>query len=163
MTSHKNRFIEIVSAILKTHTKTVWKIQLIVKHLKEHRCVLQYGRQPSYYLDGQNESTLRQLRDGSTLNGIRKIKPRYYGQVSTGQPFTSNGRTVEATQQDTDRKFYGSQGTPRFDPGAIVLDESRSFFRVHTGYFSNIPKCIKAEFIASWACSQSSVVSSSKR
>ncbi|GFW39696.1 hypothetical protein TNCV_3188671 [Trichonephila clavipes] len=45
----------------------------------------------------------------------------------------------------------------------FVLDESRSFFRVHTGYFSNIPKCIKAEFIASWACSQSSVVSSSKR
>ncbi|GFW64947.1 hypothetical protein TNCV_392131 [Trichonephila clavipes] len=41
--------------------------------------------------------------------------------------------------------------------------ESRSFFRVHTGYFSNIPKCIKAEFIASWACSQSSVVSSSQR
>ncbi|GFT60659.1 transposon Tf2-9 polyprotein [Trichonephila clavipes] len=44
-----------------------------------------------------------------------------------------------------------------------VSDESRSFFRVHTGYFSNIPKCIKAEFIASWACSPSSVVSSSKR
>ncbi|GFY03250.1 transposon Tf2-6 polyprotein [Trichonephila clavipes] len=43
-----------------------------------------------------------------------------------------------------------------------VLDESRSFFRVHTGYFSNIPKCIKAEFIASWGCSQSSVVSSSQ-
>ncbi|GFT64229.1 DUF4817 domain-containing protein [Trichonephila clavipes] len=46
---------------------------------------------------------------------------------------------------------------------STVLDESRSFFRVHTGYFSNIPKCIKAEFIASWGCSQSSVVSSSKR
>ncbi|GFW76023.1 transposon Tf2-11 polyprotein [Trichonephila clavipes] len=44
-----------------------------------------------------------------------------------------------------------------------VLHESRSFFRVHTGYFSNIPKCIKAEFIASWGCSQSSVVSSSQR
>ncbi|GFV37536.1 retrovirus-related Pol polyprotein from transposon 412 [Trichonephila clavipes] len=44
-----------------------------------------------------------------------------------------------------------------------VSDESRSFFIVHTGYFSNIPKCIKAEFIASWACSQSSVVSSSQR
>ncbi|GFV26471.1 hypothetical protein TNCV_3361241 [Trichonephila clavipes] len=44
-----------------------------------------------------------------------------------------------------------------------VSDESRSFFRVHTGYFSNIPKCIKAEFIASWACSPSSVVSSSQR
>ncbi|GFV99823.1 CCHC-type domain-containing protein [Trichonephila clavipes] len=26
-----------------------------------------------------------------------------------------------------------------------VLDESRSFFRVHTGYFSNIPKCIKKQ------------------
>ncbi|GFY14619.1 hypothetical protein TNCV_4828221 [Trichonephila clavipes] len=48
-------------------------------------------------------------------------------------------------------------------PHNRVLDESRSFFRVHTGYFSNIPKCIKAEFIASWACSQSSVVSSSQR
>ncbi|GFV02101.1 transposable element Tc3 transposase [Trichonephila clavipes] len=46
---------------------------------------------------------------------------------------------------------------------SMVLDESRSFFRVHTGYFSNIQKCIKAEFIASWACSQSSVVSSSQR
>ncbi|GFU44135.1 hypothetical protein TNCV_4952961 [Trichonephila clavipes] len=45
----------------------------------------------------------------------------------------------------------------------LVLDESRSFFRVHTGYFSNFPKCIKAEFIASWGCSQSSVVSSSQR
>ncbi|GFW87005.1 hypothetical protein TNCV_1384211 [Trichonephila clavipes] len=49
------------------------------------------------------------------------------------------------------------------DYAGPVLDESRSFFRVHTGYFSNIPKCIKAEFIASWACSQSSVVSSSQR
>ncbi|GFV24924.1 hypothetical protein TNCV_883901 [Trichonephila clavipes] len=52
---------------------------------------------------------------------------------------------------------------PRNNRPNRVLDESRSFFRVHTGYFSNIPKCIKAEFIASWACSQSSVVSSSKR
>ncbi|GFU44121.1 hypothetical protein TNCV_4952851 [Trichonephila clavipes] len=51
----------------------------------------------------------------------------------------------------------------RCEATIAVLDESRSFFRVHTGYFSNIPKCIKAEFIASWACSQSSVVSSSKR
>ncbi|GFU94668.1 hypothetical protein TNCV_383161 [Trichonephila clavipes] len=58
--------------------------------------------------------------------------------------------------QDKDRRRYDSKHQ-------MVLDESRSFFRVHTGYFSNIPKCIKAEFIASWACSQSSVVSSSKR
>ncbi|GFV56994.1 hypothetical protein TNCV_1678751 [Trichonephila clavipes] len=55
-----------------------------------------------------------------------------------------------------------SRGSPM--PEIIFkICESRSFFRVHTGYFSNIPKCIKAEFIASWACSQSSVVSSSQR
>ncbi|GFV92414.1 hypothetical protein TNCV_3950241 [Trichonephila clavipes] len=54
--------------------------------------------------------------------------------------------------------------TDKFDDDIQkVLDESRSFFRVHTGYFSNIPKCIKVEFIASWGCSQSSVVSSSQR
>ncbi|GFT30742.1 retrotransposable element Tf2 protein type 3 [Trichonephila clavipes] len=53
--------------------------------------------------------------------------------------------------------------SPYNGPFKVVLEESRSFFRVHTGYFSNIPKCIKAEFIASWACSQSSVVSSSQR
>ncbi|GFV09271.1 hypothetical protein TNCV_1868791 [Trichonephila clavipes] len=54
-------------------------------------------------------------------------------------------------------------GAPHSLRNTRVLDESRSFFRVHTGYFSNIPKCIKAEFIASWGCSQSSVVSSSQR
>ncbi|GFW82183.1 hypothetical protein TNCV_5056581 [Trichonephila clavipes] len=53
--------------------------------------------------------------------------------------------------------------SPGHELDAGFLDESRSFFRVHTGYFSNIPKCIKAEFIASWGCSQSSVVSSSQR
>ncbi|GFS48480.1 hypothetical protein TNCV_2297911 [Trichonephila clavipes] len=60
-------------------------------------------------------------------------------------------------------KKYGPMIPPAHKAHQTVLDESRSFFRVHTGYFSNIPKCIKAEFIASWACSQSSVVSSSKR
>ncbi|GFY30541.1 hypothetical protein TNCV_3523041 [Trichonephila clavipes] len=59
--------------------------------------------------------------------------------------------------------LLSSAGHMCLKPKLEVLDESRSFFRVHTGYFSNIPKCIKAEFIASWACSQSSVVSSSKR
>ncbi|GFX69496.1 integrase_H2C2 domain-containing protein [Trichonephila clavipes] len=76
----------------------------------------------------------------------------------------------------TNQKPAGLLRTPvysqRFEVIAIDLfgplpqtdtDEYRSFFRVHTGYFSNIPKCIKAEFIASWACSQSSVVSSSQR
>ncbi|GIY51800.1 tankyrase-1 [Caerostris extrusa] len=54
----------------------------------DERAMDVYGRQPSYYLDGQNESTLQQLRDGSTLNGIRKIKPRYY--VSAGHHLTNN-------------------------------------------------------------------------
>ncbi|GFT71404.1 hypothetical protein TNCV_970801 [Trichonephila clavipes] len=66
----------------------------------------------------------------------------------------------------TDQKGTEEQECPTRGPHVAlqyVLDESRSFFRVHTGYFSNIPKCIKAEFIASWGCSQSSVVSSSKR
>ncbi|GFX07951.1 hypothetical protein TNCV_4162201 [Trichonephila clavipes] len=58
--------------------------------------------------------------------------------------------------------FHVAELAERWTELSRVLDESRSFFRVHTGYFSNIPKCIKAEFIASWACSQSSVVSSSK-
>ncbi|GFT53666.1 hypothetical protein TNCV_1918151 [Trichonephila clavipes] len=53
--------------------------------------------------------------------------------------------------QDKDRRRYEMVS---YAPGDLVwiytpvLDESRSFFRVHTGYFSNIPKCIKAEFIA---------------
>ncbi|GFV14394.1 hypothetical protein TNCV_808261 [Trichonephila clavipes] len=59
--------------------------------------------------------------------------------------------------------LYSTELAERWTELPQVSDESRSFFRVHTGYFSNIPKCIKAEFIASWACSQSSVVSSSKR
>ncbi|GFV53366.1 hypothetical protein TNCV_4502471 [Trichonephila clavipes] len=61
------------------------------------------------------------------------------------------------------RENIGAELAERWTELPQVSDESRSFFRVHTGYFSNIPKCIKAEFIASWACSQSSVVSSSKR
>ncbi|GFT24405.1 transposon Tf2-8 polyprotein [Trichonephila clavipes] len=72
--------------------------------------------------------------------------------------------------QDKDRRRYDSKHQMvSYTPGDLVwvytpvLDESRSFFRVHTGYLSNIPKCIKAEFIASWGCSQSSVASSSQR
>ncbi|GFS70093.1 transposon Ty3-I Gag-Pol polyprotein [Trichonephila clavipes] len=64
---------------------------------------------------------------------------------------------------DSKRKWYPTLPEISYGVYTPVLNESRSFFRVHTGYFSNIPKCIKAEFIASWACSQSSVVSSSQR
>ncbi|GFV11796.1 retrovirus-related Pol polyprotein from transposon 17.6 [Trichonephila clavipes] len=103
-----------------------------------------------------------------------------------GQPecrrITTASRVHTLRAQDKDRRRYDSKHQMVSYPGDLVwiytpvrkvdslrktlkkvLDESRSFFRVHTGYFSNIPKCIKAEFIASWACSQSSVVSSSKR
>ncbi|GFX16667.1 hypothetical protein TNCV_24381 [Trichonephila clavipes] len=75
-----------------------------------------------------------------------------------------NETSVPSVEDITSRIFI-TAGRIRDMPGIFenVLDESRSFFRVHTGYFSNIPKCIKAEFIASWACSQSSVVSSSQR
>ncbi|GFW17474.1 hypothetical protein TNCV_2650321 [Trichonephila clavipes] len=63
----------------------------------------------------------------------------------------------------TPTRFRKTELAERWTELPQVSDESRSFFRVHTSYFSNIPKRIKAEFIASWACSQSSVVSSSKR
>ncbi|GFU98941.1 hypothetical protein TNCV_3381861 [Trichonephila clavipes] len=70
-------------------------------------------------------------------------------------------RMFQHNMRYTSNQVPFSMGLNEFSD--MVLDESRSFFRVHTSYFSNIPKCIKAEFIASWACSQSSVVSSSKR
>ncbi|GFV18346.1 hypothetical protein TNCV_4954061 [Trichonephila clavipes] len=91
-------------------------------------------------------------------NNITKIAAR--AEESRQLPLSAH--TLRA--QDKDRRRYDSKHQMvSYAPGDLVLDESRSFFRVHTGYFSNIPKCIKAEFIASWACSQSSVVSSSKR
>ncbi|GFX81012.1 transposon Ty3-I Gag-Pol polyprotein [Trichonephila clavipes] len=98
---------------------------------------------------------------------------------NTAKQETTAARAEESRQlarvhtlraQDKDRRRYDSKHQMvSYAPGDLVwvytpvLDESRSFFRVHTGYFSNIPKCIKAEFIASWGCSQSSVVSSSQR
>ncbi|GFV92512.1 hypothetical protein TNCV_1744171 [Trichonephila clavipes] len=42
-------------------------------------------------------------------------------------------------------RSLGLQEDARILCYARVLDESRSFFRVHTGYFSNIPKCIKKQ------------------
>ncbi|GFT93439.1 retrovirus-related Pol polyprotein from transposon 412 [Trichonephila clavipes] len=100
---------------------------------------------------------------------------------SQSRRITTAARVHTLRAQDKDRRRYDSKHQMvSYAPGDLVwiytpvrkvsrktlkkvLDESRSFFRVHTGYFSNIPKCIKAEFIASWACSQSSVVSSSQR
>ncbi|GFU61757.1 hypothetical protein TNCV_4612341 [Trichonephila clavipes] len=89
-------------------------------------------------------------REGQSIfpANVHRAKTDFYLKVSSL-------RTIEAEISSQD---IISQAIPM-----TVLDESRSFFRVHTGYFSNIPKCIKAEFIASWACSQSSVVSSSQR
>lgn len=73
--------------------------QYLLANGADERAMDVYGRQPSYYLDGQNENTLRQLRDGSTLNSLRKIKPRYYGQVSAGQTFPNSNRPTITKSQ----------------------------------------------------------------
>ncbi|GFT56615.1 retrovirus-related Pol polyprotein from transposon 297 [Trichonephila clavipes] len=91
----------------------------------------------SEYPDLSNPSLISKSASHGTVHHI----------ITTGPPVTARPRRLH----------------PKLYDAVKVLDESRSFFRVHTGYFSNIPKCIKAEFIASWGCSQSSVVSSSQR
>ncbi|GFX28549.1 hypothetical protein TNCV_1153581 [Trichonephila clavipes] len=98
---------------------------------------------PKAHFHSQIKAILQQLVS-STPIGSPPLKSR--------PPLQPSYNTRNIVEQDRGLKTAGA-----------VLDESRSFFRVHTGYFSNIPKCIKAEFIASWACSQSSVVSSSQR
>ncbi|GFU24819.1 hypothetical protein TNCV_2428131 [Trichonephila clavipes] len=87
-----------------------------------------------------------------------KLLRRYFGPYQVLRRLSA----VTYAVQDFDPASR-KRKTKRSCPCNCVLDESRSFFRVHTGYFSNIPKCIKAEFIASWGCSQSSVVSSSQQ
>ncbi|GFW81861.1 hypothetical protein TNCV_2885351 [Trichonephila clavipes] len=84
------------------------------------------------------------------------------GTAAVDLPYSENVETVCLNKRIKNYFPISSQSLLRIVI-YTVLDESRSFFRVHTGYFSNIPKCIKAEFIASWGCSQSSVVSSSQR
>ncbi|GFV12913.1 hypothetical protein TNCV_2917711 [Trichonephila clavipes] len=95
-------------------------------------------------------------------NNITKIASQSR-RITTASPSAHS----ESSRRSSTLRFQTPNGILRSRRSRMgytpVLDESRSFFRVHTGYFSNIPKCIKAEFIASWACSQSSVVSSSKR
>ncbi|GFW17887.1 transposon Ty3-I Gag-Pol polyprotein [Trichonephila clavipes] len=99
----------------------------------------------------------------------RKRKLREVVHVLRMKPYHDPAEQIETEDIPPKESYKGPITRSRIktleqnDSGGAVLDESRSFFRVHTGYFSNIPKCIKAEFIASWACSQSSVVSSSKR
>ncbi|GFV27541.1 hypothetical protein TNCV_2596371 [Trichonephila clavipes] len=71
--------------------------------------------------------------------------------------------------QDKDRRRYDSKHQmvstlPEISYGFILQFQMNPDHSLECiPYFSNIPKCIKAEFIASWACSQSSVVSSSQR
>ncbi|GFW47485.1 transposon Tf2-6 polyprotein [Trichonephila clavipes] len=126
------------------------------------------GFTPFYLLHGREaETTLDTMLpfcpNDFDDNNITKIAAR-------AEESRQLARVHTLRAQDKDRRRYDSKHQMvSYAPGDLVwvytpvLDESRSFFRVHTGYFSNIPKCIKAEFIASWACSQSSVVSSSKR
>ncbi|GFV53605.1 transposon Ty3-I Gag-Pol polyprotein [Trichonephila clavipes] len=126
------------------------------------------GFTPFYLLHGREaETTLDTMLpfcpNDFDDNNITKIAAR-------AEESRQLARVHTLRAQDKDRRRYDSKHQMvSYAPGDLVwvytpvLDESRSFFRVHTGYFSNIPKCIKAEFIASWGCSQSSVVSSSKR
>ncbi|GFU09472.1 retrovirus-related Pol polyprotein from transposon 412 [Trichonephila clavipes] len=126
------------------------------------------GFTPFYLLHGREaETTLDTMLpfcpNDFDDNNITKIAAR-------AEESRQLARVHTLRAQDKDRRRYDSKHQMvSYAPGNLVwiytpvLDESRSFFRVHTGYFSNIPKCIKAEFIASWACSQSSVVSSSQR
>ncbi|GFT31971.1 retrovirus-related Pol polyprotein from transposon 412 [Trichonephila clavipes] len=126
------------------------------------------GFTPFYLLHGREaETTLDTMLpfcpNDFDDNNITKIAAR-------AEESRQLARVHTLRAQDKDRRRYDSKHQMvSYASGDLVwvytpvLDESRSFFRVHTGYFSNIPKCIKAEFIASWGCSQSSVVSSSKR
>ncbi|GFW32547.1 hypothetical protein TNCV_677041 [Trichonephila clavipes] len=139
------------------------------------------GFTPFYLLHGREaETTLDTMLpfcpNDFDDNNITKIAAR-------AEESRQLARVHTLRAQDKDRRRYDSKHQMvSYAPGDLVwvytpvrksrslrktlkkvLDESRSFFRVHTGYFSNIPKCIKAEFIASWGCSQSSVVSSSQR
>ncbi|GFV06398.1 hypothetical protein TNCV_2947211 [Trichonephila clavipes] len=77
--------------------------------------------------------------------------------------YDPTGVMLQSGERGASSCIFHAELAKRWTELPQVSDESRSFFRVHTGYFSNIPKCIKAEFIASWGCSQSSVVSSSQR
>ncbi|GFS54092.1 hypothetical protein TNCV_2526601 [Trichonephila clavipes] len=125
------------------------------------------GFTPFYLLHGREaETTLDTMLpfcpNDFDDNNITKIAAR-------AEESRQLARVHTLRAQDKDRRRYDSKHQMvSYAPGDLVwvytpvLDESRSFFRVHTGYFSNIPKCIKAEFIASWGCSQSSVVSSSQ-
>ncbi|GFX31796.1 transposon Tf2-6 polyprotein [Trichonephila clavipes] len=126
------------------------------------------GFTPFYLLHGREAETTLDIMlpfcpNDFDDNNITKIAAR-------AEESRQLARVHTLRAQDKDRRRYDSKHQMvSYAPGDLVwiytpvLDESRSFFRVHTGYFSNIPKCIKAEFIASWACSQSSVVSSSQR
>ncbi|GFU94126.1 retrovirus-related Pol polyprotein from transposon 412 [Trichonephila clavipes] len=126
------------------------------------------GFTPFYLLHGREaETTLDTMLpfcpNDFDDNNITKIAAR-------AEESRQLARVHTLRAQDKDRRRYDSKHQMvSYAPADLVwvytpvLDESRSFFRVHTGYFSNIPKCIKAEFIASWGCSQSSVVSSSQR
>ncbi|GFU64418.1 uncharacterized protein TNCV_3947851 [Trichonephila clavipes] len=105
----------------------------------------------------------RQLSSATGTTVSRQTVYRRLGQIglyAQDESFELKGEAEKKAQMfyrscmnTTRLTELGAQ--PLLDLLKKVLDESRSFFRVHTGYFSNIQKCIKAEFIASWACSQS--------
>ncbi|GFT82737.1 hypothetical protein TNCV_1784651 [Trichonephila clavipes] len=110
------------------------------------------------------ESPLNQVEKRAKLASLSEVKAKIdklrtesYGVLSDEElmDFEASLDTMEVDADNLEVPI--AELAERWTELPQVSDESRSFFRVHTGYFSNIPKCIKAEFIASWACSQSSV------
>ncbi|GFU73159.1 retrovirus-related Pol polyprotein from transposon 412 [Trichonephila clavipes] len=123
------------------------------------------GFTPFYLLHGREaETTLDTMLpfcpNDFDDNNITKIAAR-------AEESRQLARVHTLRAQDKDRRRYDSKHQMvSYAPGDLVwiytpMNPDHSF-RVHTGYFSNIPNCIKAEFVASWACSQSSAVSSSQ-
>ncbi|GFU90592.1 transposon Tf2-6 polyprotein, partial [Trichonephila clavipes] len=108
------------------------------------------GFTPFYLLHGREaETTLDTMLpfcpNDFDDNNITKIAAR-------AEESRQLARVHTLRAQDKDRRRYDSKHQMvSYAPGDLVwvytpvLDESRSFFRVHTGYFSNIPKCIKKQ------------------
>ncbi|GFT69993.1 hypothetical protein TNCV_1696361 [Trichonephila clavipes] len=131
----------------------------VTERLYHERHIEARPRYPAHFVTYIEQNELDTVRSNSSvLLGIRGSSESLNGYLSRYKlSFLYSNRESDVSVN----RHLGVCET--FHIPLQVLDESRSFFRVHTGYFSNIPKCIKAEFFASWACSQSSVVSSSQR
>ncbi|GFS75201.1 PX domain-containing protein kinase-like protein [Trichonephila clavipes] len=139
------------------HSKRISKVQAQLS-CEDEKKKRSHERRKKHNLEVSSNASGERSETSTPTDHIRGIAlPIAFGLDGTGSSY------LRSCSISSHRFSIGLRSVDRADQPSKVLDESRSFFRVHTGYFSNIPKCIKAEFIASWACSQSSVVSSSQR